>query len=195
MNIVQIDVESGSVSGPTELKTNIKSSVRELKTQILNEFSLDLNTPLYIALENPRCAPTHLKEDGALLKHEFDCSKFDYFYGTSAPRKIFVSFNRMDSDPDLDFEKSAMFNIIQRIANTIRLTVQLPDVDPDTLSKYRITQLKKYTNVTSECTEAATSEVVTSSSHSNLLPLLLNTDAQHSDQSTSEDSSLTDSER
>lgn len=75
MNIVQIDVESGCVSGPTELKTNIKSSVRELKVQILNEFSLDLSTPLYIALENVRCAPTHLKDDGALLKNEFDCSK------------------------------------------------------------------------------------------------------------------------
>uniref|UniRef100_A0A8D8T3H7 Ubiquitin carboxyl-terminal hydrolase 47 n=1 Tax=Cacopsylla melanoneura TaxID=428564 RepID=A0A8D8T3H7_9HEMI len=200
VNMFQIDVESGCVSGPTELKTNVKSSVKELKSQILNEHNLAMNTPLYIALDIPRSNPVYLRDETAQLKHEFDCSKIDYFCGTSAPRKIYVCFNKMDHDPEVEFEKSAMFSIIQRIANTIRLTVQLPDVDPDTLSKYRITSLKKYTNVTSESSSSdppppSSSEEVTSPSPS-LLPLLLNSqDVNQSDQSTSEDSSLTDSER
>ncbi|KAI5729491.1 hypothetical protein M8J76_003096 [Diaphorina citri] len=195
VNMFQIDVESGYVCGPTELRTNIKSSVRELKTQILNEHNLALTTPLYIALEIPRCPPSYLRDDASLLKHEFDCSKIDYFYGTSAPRKIFVCFNKMDQDPEVEFEKSTMYSIIQRIANTIRLTVHLPDVDLDTLTKYRITQLKKYTNATAESgDQVPTTEELASPSPA-MLPLLLNSDVNQSDQSTSEDSSLTDSER
>ncbi|XP_026682609.1 ubiquitin carboxyl-terminal hydrolase 47-like isoform X2 [Diaphorina citri] len=101
----------------------------------------------------------------------------------------------MDQDPEVEFEKSTMYSIIQRIANTIRLTVHLPDVDPDTLTKYRITQLKKYTNATSESgDQVPTTEELASPSPA-MLPLLLNSDVNQSDQSTSEDSSLTDSER
>ncbi|XP_026686578.1 uncharacterized protein LOC113471546 [Diaphorina citri] len=81
-----------------------------------------------------------------------------------------------------------MYSIIQRIANTIRLTVHLPDVDP-------VTQLKKYTNATSESgDQVPTTEELASPSPA-MLPLLLNSDVNQSDQSTSEDSSLTDSER
>lgn len=71
----QIDVESGCVTGPTELKTNIKATVKELKAQILNEHNLAMNTPLHIALDIPRSNPVYLRDDASQLKHEFDCSK------------------------------------------------------------------------------------------------------------------------
>lgn len=191
VNMFLIDVDSGNVQGPTSFWTNVKSTVLDLKSDIQKEFSMSADTPVFVALENPRCPPKFLDNNSSLLKHEFDYHKMDYFYGSSTPpKKVFVAFNKIDSDPEVEFEKSTMYNIIDRIANTIRLTVQLPDVDPDTLSKFKITQLKEYTNSTDA--ESGSNEEVSPPS---MLPLLLSNDTNQSDQSTSEDSSLTDSER
>ncbi|KAJ9585896.1 hypothetical protein L9F63_020459 [Diploptera punctata] len=193
-----VDVETEEVDGPTTVRGNVSQTVGEFKVTLAKALHLDAKT-MKIVLEKYSNEPRLLENDEKTLKTEG-------FYGSP---KIFVA-SSCDEDPEQPFIISKLNKIIDRFEHIISLHMVLPDTDKETLEKLAIPALNLDVNHNSNENSKAPEENSTSdegvSSPANAMrdsspqPLGDTEDegigaTGHSDQSASEDSSLTDSDR
>ncbi|XP_069705284.1 ubiquitin carboxyl-terminal hydrolase 47 isoform X2 [Periplaneta americana] len=206
-----VDVENEEVDGPTIVRGNLSQTVAEFKVTLARALHLDAKT-IKIVLEKYSNEPRLLDNDEKTLKLEG-------FYG---PSKIFVA-SCCDEDPDKPFVISKLHKIIDRFEHIVSLHMVLPDTSKETLEKLAIPALNLDVNHNSSGNsklpeENGTNEEVASSEGASALVVsspasvanpLRDSSPQppgdtedegigatgHSDQSASEDSSLTDSDR
>ncbi|XP_063244790.1 ubiquitin carboxyl-terminal hydrolase 47 isoform X2 [Bacillus rossius redtenbacheri] len=199
-----VDIETEEVDGPFSVRGNLSQTVGEFKQTLLKSLSLNWDA-MNIVLE---------KHSGArLLQKDHKTLKFEGFYGKS--NKIFIS-SRIDEDSEKSFYVSKLHSLIDRFEHIITLHLVLPDIDKDTLEKLSIPLLSLDVNHNSsgdaplracDACEGEEAMIVDSSQSpchpardsSPQLPGDVDDEGigatGHSDQSASEDSSLTDSDR
>ncbi|XP_021936857.1 ubiquitin carboxyl-terminal hydrolase 47-like isoform X2 [Zootermopsis nevadensis] len=208
-----VDLEAEEVDGPTIVRGNILQTVAEFKVTLAKALQLDAKT-LKIVLEKYRYS-----NEPRLLDNDEITLKFEGFYKSN---KIFVA-SRYDDDPEKSFVISKLRKIIDRFEHIVCLRMVLPDTDKETLEKLAIPVLNLDVNhngsgncklledssTNEEATGADGASALGVSSPANTGSTLRDSSPQppgdaedegigatgHSDQSASEDSSLTDSDR
>ncbi|PSN42002.1 Ubiquitin carboxyl-terminal hydrolase 47 [Blattella germanica] len=193
-----VDVETEEVDGPTIVRGNLSQTVKEFKVTLSKVFNLDPKS-IKIVLEK------HSNES-RLLDNDEKTLKLEGFYGSN---KIFIATS-CDEDPEKPFIISKLHNIIDRFEHIISLQMVLPAIDKASSSNIAATTTTATATISIPATSSVGSgdgaRVLGVSSPANPLrdsspqPLGDTEDegigaTGHSDQSASEDSSLTDSDR
>nr|CAD7196168.1 unnamed protein product [Timema douglasi] len=203
IKVFVVNVETEEVDGPTIVRGNLSQTVKEFKGTLAKVLNLNADT-LKIVLEK-------YSNESRLLENDDKTLKVEGFFGSN---KIFVA-NSCDEDPEKPYVISKLHKIIDRFEHIITLHLVLPDLDKETLDKLVIPPLVVDVNHngSSDCSpkscencdtlgveESDGSAAGTTARDNSPQPL---GDAEdegmgatgHSDQSASEDSSLTDSDR
>ncbi|XP_018335481.1 ubiquitin carboxyl-terminal hydrolase 47 [Agrilus planipennis] len=193
VKLYMVNMEDEEVDGPVNFRIHKGDYVRDLYTRVADNFNMDIGkmTLVWRSERNQLC---HLDRYESLV--QFDPTYFHY--------KLYVS-NGFDDDPEKTFEQSKLYKIIEEFSYLITLHVQLPNTDPSTLECLFIPSLDSIRNTDKI-------DLVASGDGNNGI---VNNDIQNSspqlgasaaasvsgasepfgDQSNSEDSSLSDSDR
>nr|CAD7395807.1 unnamed protein product [Timema cristinae] len=203
IKVFVVNVETEEVDGPTIVRGNLSQTVKEFKGTLAKVLNLNADT-LKIVLEK-------YNNESRLLENDDKTLKVEGFYGSN---KIFVA-NSCDEDPEKPYVISKLHKIIDRFEHIITLHLVLPDLDKETLDKLVIPPLVVDVNHngTSDCSpkscencdtlgvEEGDGSAAGTTARDNSPQLLGDAEDEgmgatgHSDQSASEDSSLTDSDR
>jgi ubiquitin carboxyl-terminal hydrolase 47 len=201
-----VDLETEEVDGPTVVRGNVSQTVGEFKVTLAKALRLDAKT-MKIVLEKYSNEPKLLANDDRTLKAEG-------FFGSN---KIFVT-SHCDDDPEKPFIISKLCKVIDRFEHTITVHMVLPETDRETLEKLAIPRLNLDVNHNSSSNSKLSDETSTNEDSTSVLGVTSQASAGnpvrdsspqppgdtedegigatgHSDQSASEDSSLTDSDR
>lgn len=188
-----VNMETEEVEPPVEVRTQLTTLIGEMRPKIAK--ALKLSPKIKIMMEEYGESPIELDDEKTLQSAGFYTSN-----------KIFVA---EEIDQSADF-LDKMTAVIERFSNTITLYCTLPDADKESLAKLGIPPLavsdnSKLTNGDREaaCESICNSHVLTKSTSRGTSPQLPPLEGEEeclantvcSDQSTSEDSSLTDSDR
>uniref|UniRef100_A0A1B6DYN4 Ubiquitin carboxyl-terminal hydrolase 47 n=1 Tax=Clastoptera arizonana TaxID=38151 RepID=A0A1B6DYN4_9HEMI len=211
IKVHKVDMEEEDIAmEPEIIRCNLSQTVSSLKDTIAALLNMD-STNLTIVLKKYGIEVHLVEEDNCTLKQ----ARFD------PSNKIFVCSGPCDPDPKKPFITSKLHKIINKFDNIIILNVAMPDVSPETLSRLSIPTLTAAQSaapcIRQRSSDSPADKVICNgdslSSRGLVLPLLLsggNTSGSgdedvgetlplgtggQSDQSASEDSSLTDSDR
>lgn len=183
-------------------------SVRGLLTQTVKEYKLQLSKLLKIDAKQMKLILQKYPSDSRLLDKDDNMLQSEGFYG---PNKIFVA-TALDTDNTKPFHESKLYKIIENFEYIISLRVVLPDTSKETLDDLNIPSLEEQLKEQEKRTKNGPAksqnsvknvqEQTKSNQGSEETPAKNNT-AQSGEgeewntpeQSNSEDSSLSDSER
>ncbi|KAJ1523753.1 hypothetical protein ONE63_001586 [Megalurothrips usitatus] len=194
IKVYRVNMKTREVDQPVEVRTQLTTSFGEMRPKIAKAVKLSPN--IKIMMEEYGRSPIQLGDDKTLQSAGF-----------YTINKIFVAeISETDSEVDFIDKMSA---IIERFSNTITLYCSLPDTDHENLLKLGITPIAsdgcKLTNGDCDATGDAghapfvMSKGISRGASPQLPPFEGEEEcvgaAACSDQSTSEDSSLTDSDR
>lgn len=185
MKVFVIDLENEEVDSPSlrfKIQVNPGDTVRDLKMRLAKMLNMNVNT-LKLVQEMYSNKPHYLDDDIAPVKIDPICNGY----------KIYVA-NAVDDDPEKSFAGSKLERIIDRFGNIISIDVILPSTDPGTLEALCIPSLDINQNID----RLETTDRATNSPGMRVSPQpeagMCNSEA-FGDQSNSEDSSLSDSDR
>ncbi|XP_044272052.1 ubiquitin carboxyl-terminal hydrolase 47 isoform X2 [Tribolium madens] len=173
-----VNIETEDVREPFMVRIDDGDTVRDLKSKITEQLGVNVNN-IQVAIAKFCNEAKYLDDDNVTIAVD----------NTSPDFKLYVT-NIIDEDPDKSFENSKFKKIIDRFENIVYLSVLLPDTDPVTIDGLFIPSLDsdKLDAVTTERTNSPSLRVSPQ-------PGILSCGDNFGDQSNSEDSSLSDSDR
>ncbi|KYB28299.1 ubiquitin carboxyl-terminal hydrolase 47 [Tribolium castaneum] len=173
-----VNIETEDVREPFMVRIDVGDTVGDVKNKIAEQLETNVNN-IKVAIAKFCNEGKYLDDDNATLAID----------NTSPDFKLYVT-NAIDEDPDKSFENSKFKKIIDRFENIVYLSVLLPDTDPVTLDGLFIPNLDpdKLGAVTTDRTNSPSLRISPQ-------PGVLSCGDNFGDQSNSEDSSLSDSDR
>ncbi|CAH1098734.1 unnamed protein product [Psylliodes chrysocephalus] len=180
MKVYNIILETEEVNEPRLVRVDVDDTVQILKEKIGKLLNMDPET-VKVVMEMYSNEPKYLDNDEAIVKFDSNCSNY----------KLYVS-NALDEDPEKTFLFSKLKRLIQQFGYIISLQVVLPDTDVATLEAMSIPSLDLNQNL--DKLELGSGDRCTNSPNLRVSPQPGQTDG-FGDQSNSEDSSLSDSDR
>ncbi|CAH1119608.1 unnamed protein product [Phaedon cochleariae] len=180
MKVYPINIEAEEIDEPKLVRVDVDDRISDLKMKIGHLLHMDPTT-VKIVMEIYSNEPKYLDNDDALVKFDANCSVY----------KLYAS-NGMDEDPEKNFAISKLKKVIEYFRYTISLNVVLPDTDIATLESKSIPSLDLNQNL--DKLELGSGDRCTNSPSLRVSPQPGTGDG-FGDQSNSEDSSLSDSDR
>lgn len=185
MKVYAINLENEEVDGPTNVRVNAGETIRELKMRLAKMLNMNVNS-LKVVQETYTSELQYLEEDDEPIKFDISCTTY----------KLYVS-NSLDDDPEKSYTNSKLQKVIDRFVNVITIDVLLPDTDVATLESLSIPSLDINQNI-DRLDMAVNVDRTTNSPNLRVSPqpgVAICSNEAFGDQSNSEDSSLSDSDR
>ncbi|KAI4470735.1 ubiquitin carboxyl-terminal hydrolase [Holotrichia oblita] len=186
MKVYNVSIENEEVQGPFSIRINPGETVREVKIRLARMFSpvFDLDVENLKLVLEVYTESTHLDEDDVPIKFEPNCVSY----------KLYVSSVTQADENDKHYIISKMHKVIDRFVHIINIDIILPDNDIGTLESLSIPPLDLNQNV--DKSEMGSGDRLTNSPNLRVSPQPNNVAMEgFGDQSNSEDSSLSDSDR
>uniref|UniRef100_A0A6P7GLW5 Ubiquitin carboxyl-terminal hydrolase 47 n=1 Tax=Diabrotica virgifera virgifera TaxID=50390 RepID=A0A6P7GLW5_DIAVI len=180
MKVYPIILETEEVSEPKLVRVDLNDTVFGLKHKIGQLLNMN-PSKVKIVMEMYCNEPKYLDNDTDPVKFDPNCSNY----------KLYVS-NALDEDPEKTFLFSKLKRLISLFGYIISLTIVLPDTDVATLESMSIPSLDLNQNL--DKLELGSGDRCTNSPNLRVSPQPGHGDG-FGDQSNSEDSSLSDSDR
>ncbi|CAG9864755.1 unnamed protein product [Phyllotreta striolata] len=181
MKVYNILLDSEEVCEPRHVRVDIDDTVKQLKDKIGLLLNMDPDT-VKIVMEMYSNEPKYLDNDDAIVKFDANCNNY----------KLYVS-NALDEHPDNTFMFSKFKRLIEQFGYVISLTLFLPDTDIATLESMSIPSLDLNQNL--DKLELDSGDRCTNSPNLRQSPQPGAQTDGSGDQSNSEESSLSDSDR
>ncbi|XP_017780460.1 PREDICTED: ubiquitin carboxyl-terminal hydrolase 47 isoform X2 [Nicrophorus vespilloides] len=182
VKLFMVHLLSDEVDNPKNIWINPGTTVGELRKRICTDYELET---LHMVLEKSfNSTLQYLDDDNFVFQFDSICHGY----------KLYVSRFIDMEEGDLTFGNSKLAKIIERFKYIISFDVSLPDVDINTLEQLSIPQLDSNQNL--EKIETGSGDRASNSSSLRVSPQPAIPGCEmFSDQSNSEDSSLSDSDR
>ncbi|XP_063910893.1 ubiquitin carboxyl-terminal hydrolase 47 isoform X2 [Zophobas morio] len=183
MRTYYVNVETEDVREPVLVRVDVDDTVRILKNKIADMLIMNTNN-IQVAITKFCNDPQYLDDDNMIVP----------FDNVSSDFKLYVS-SVLDEDPDKKFDHSKFKKIIERFEYIVYLGVLLPDTDPATLDGMFIPSLDSVQNNENKLEASVTDRTNSPSLRISPQPGAMSCGDTFGDQSNSEDSSLSDSDR
>ncbi|XP_057671617.1 ubiquitin carboxyl-terminal hydrolase 47 [Diorhabda carinulata] len=180
MKVYPIILETEEINEPKIVRVDVNDTVHDLKQKIGPLLNIN-PSKVKVVIEMYSNEPKYLDNDEALVKFDPKCISY----------RLYAS-NALDEDPDKSFQFSKLKRLISQFGYIISLTVILPDTDVATLESLSIPSLDLNQNL--DKLELGSGDRCTNSPNLRVSPQPGPGDG-FGDQSNSEDSSLSDSDR
>jgi ubiquitin carboxyl-terminal hydrolase 47 len=181
MRTYYVNIETEDVKEPLLVRVDVDDTVAVLKNKLASTLFMNVNS-IKVVITKFCNDPLSLEDDNMIIP--FDNISPDF--------KLYVS-NVFDEDPDKKFEHSKFRKIIERFEYIVYLGVLLPDTDPVILEGLFIPTLDS--QVSDKLEPTITDRTNSPSLRISPQPGVMNCGDNFGDQSNSEDSSLSDSDR
>nr|XP_023028042.1 ubiquitin carboxyl-terminal hydrolase 47 isoform X1 [Leptinotarsa decemlineata] len=181
MKVYPIILDTEELDEPKLVRVDVDDLVKNLKIKVAQLFDWDPTT-IVLVMEMFSNEPKYLDNDEAFVKFDVNCSSY----------KLYAS-KALDDDPEKKtFQHSKMKRLIEYFGYIISFTVTLPETDAGTLEMLSIPSLDLNQNL--DRLELGSGDRCTNSPNLRVSPQPGTSDG-FGDQSNSEDSSLSDSDR
>lgn len=130
MKVYPINLETEEVEEPRLVRVDIEDTVKVLKTKLSSIFNMDVND-IKVVLEMYGHELKYLDTDDTVIK--FDANSRD--------QKLYTS-NSIDDDPEKNFQNSKLRRVIEHFGYIITVNVVLPETDVG--KKQTITTVKRF---------------------------------------------------
>lgn len=186
MKVYPVILETEEVDEPKQTRIDLEDTVKDLRTK------LAALLPSGSAKIDPSSFKMVLVTYGHEMKYLDNDSKPVPIDPTYNDHKLYVS-DALDEDPDKTFRKSKLRRAIEQFSHIVCISIVLPETGAATLESLSIPSLDLNQNL--EKIEPGGGDRGTNSPNSRVSPQPYAGDGVSSDQSNSEDSSLSDSDR
>nr|XP_022915816.1 ubiquitin carboxyl-terminal hydrolase 47 [Onthophagus taurus]XP_022915817.1 ubiquitin carboxyl-terminal hydrolase 47 [Onthophagus taurus]XP_022915818.1 ubiquitin carboxyl-terminal hydrolase 47 [Onthophagus taurus] len=186
MKVYLVHFDTEEISGPNFVRVNPGKTTGELKKQFASMFGYDVDS-IKIIMESGSNNPIHLDEDDVPIKYEPRCSNY----------KLYVA-SVMEEDVDKEGIINKMQKVIDLFVHIVNIDVILPDNDISTLESLSIPPLDLNQNMDDGLNLTTTDRELYQKFYPKMYPSQTTTATEmdgFGDQSNSEDSSLSDSDR
>lgn len=180
MKVYPINLETEEVEEPRLVRLDIDDTVSILKSKLSSIFNMEVDS-IKVVLEMYGNDLKYLDCDDTVIK----------FDATSRDQKLYIS-NSVDDDPEKSFQNSKLKKVIEHFGYIITVNVVLPETDVATLESLSIPSLDLNQNL--DKLDLACGDRGSNSPGLRVSPQPCPGDG-FGDQSNSEDSSLSDSDR
>ncbi|KRT86654.1 hypothetical protein AMK59_2358 [Oryctes borbonicus] len=184
IKVYMVNIENEEVQGPLSMRINPGETVREVKARLITflpAMNIEIeNLKLVLEVYNES---THLDEDDVPIKFDSNCTNY----------KLYVSSVTETDENDKQYIFTKMHKVIDRFVHIVNIDIILPDNDIGTLESLSIPPLDFNQNI--DRIEMGSGDRVSNSPSLRVSPQPNNVIEGFGDQSNSEDSSLSDSDR
>ncbi|CAH1998952.1 unnamed protein product [Acanthoscelides obtectus] len=180
MKVYPIIMENEEVEEPKLVRVDVGDKVCKLKLKLSALLNIDPST-VHVVMEMYSNEPKYLENDDDIIKFDANCNDYKLYVATV-----------LDEDPEKTFQQSRLRKVIEHYSYIISLNVVLPETDIGTLESLSIPSLDLNQNL--DKLELGGGDRGSSSPNLRVSPQPGVSDG-FGDQSNSEDSSLSDSDR